>query len=80
MSDAFATATGLMLALAARKAARQHVEAVLCPRISVVFRCKLVLMIFGQYAFGDHVQDDQAFILRCRRLSQLAHHKGALDG
>jgi hypothetical protein len=38
------------------------------PRFSVAFRCKLVLMIVGEYAYGDHVSDERAFIMRCRRL------------
>lgn len=42
------------------------------PQISVAFRCALVLMILGDYAYGDHVHDDRAFVLRCRRLPQRA--------
>ena len=34
----------------------------------VVFRCKLVLMILGEYAYGDHVRDERAFVLRCRAI------------
>lgn len=41
------------------------------PWVRVVFRCQLVLMILGAYAYGDHVHDERAFVLRCRRLSCL---------
>lgn len=39
--------------------------------MTVVARCQLVLMIFGAYAYGDHVADDAAFVARCRRLDVL---------
>lgn len=42
------------------------------PWVSVTFRCQLVLMIFDAYAYGVHVVDEQAFVLRCRRLPFLA--------
>lgn len=35
-----------------------------------IFRVKLVLMILGEYSFGDHVQDEIAFQ---RRLEKVMH-------
>ena len=33
-----------------------------------LFRTQLVLMLFGEYAFGDHVSDPRAFALRLSRV------------
>ena len=38
--------------------------------MSILFRRQLVLMIFGEYAYGDHVVDPRAFERRCRSLFQ----------
>lgn len=40
-------------------------------RVSRLFRAKLVLMILGQYSFGDHVRDDSAFHLRLKAIFRL---------
>jgi hypothetical protein len=37
-------------------------------RLSALFRTQLVLMIFGAYAYGDHVSDPRAFPLRLSRV------------
>lgn len=42
--------------------------------MSHVFRCKLVLMILGQYAYGDRVRDPAAFVRRLRTIRALASH------
>lgn len=36
--------------------------------MSALFRTQLVLMIFGAYAYGDHVSDPRAFPLRLSRV------------
>lgn len=40
-------------------------------RIRRPFRCQFVLMALGEYAYGDHVRDDEAFIRRCYRVHAL---------
>ena len=37
----------------------------------LTFRCQLVLMALGEYAYGDHVQDPAAFVRRCRTVNAL---------
>jgi hypothetical protein len=37
-------------------------------RVSPIFRTQLVLMIFGAYAYGDHVSDPRAFPMRLSRV------------
>lgn len=39
--------------------------------MSRAFRCKLVLMALGAYAYGDRVSDLEAFVLRCRSIPAL---------
>lgn len=47
--------------------------------MSRAFRCQLVLMVLGEYAFGDHVRDPQAFVRRCEVvLSQLPRRRSWL--
>lgn len=36
--------------------------------MSALFRTQLVLMIFGAYAYGDHVSDPRAFPMRLSRI------------
>jgi hypothetical protein len=36
--------------------------------VSALFRTQLVLMLFGVYAYGDHVSDPRAFPLRLSRI------------
>lgn len=36
------------------------------------FRCQLVLMTLGEYAYGDHVSDPAAFVRRCQTIRALA--------
>lgn len=36
--------------------------------ISVRTRCTVVLIIFGEYAYGDHVTDVHAMQMRCSAL------------
>jgi hypothetical protein len=36
--------------------------------VSALFLTQLVLMIFGAYAYGDHVSDPRAFSMRLSRI------------
>jgi hypothetical protein len=47
------------------------------PFVSRVFRCQLVLMALGAYAYGDHVRDPRAFVQRCRSVWQLRGRLGS---
>lgn len=43
--------------------------------MTLPFRCQLVLLALGEYAYGDHVADPAAFVRRCGTVQRLATRK-----
>ena len=36
--------------------------------MTILFRAQFLLMAFNKYAYGDHVKDPAAFVLRAQKL------------
>jgi hypothetical protein len=47
--------------------------------LSALFRTQLVLMIFGAYAYGDHVSDPRAFPMRLSRIDWITDDTEEVD-